>query len=46
MEQRRRSLRWPEQPQRLELDLPVEAHDPDLRRGRMNRPGFVGGSNS
>jgi len=33
MEYRRRPLRQPEQPQRLELDLPVEAHYPHLREG-------------
>jgi hypothetical protein len=33
VEQRRRRLRQPEQPQRFELDLPIQADDPDLREG-------------
>ncbi len=36
IENRRRRLRQSEQPQRLELDLPVEAHDPDLREGHAS----------
>ena len=33
IDHRRRRLRQPEQPQRLELDLPVEAYDPDMCKG-------------
>ena len=33
-ERRRRRLRWAVEPERLQLDLAVQAHDADLRRRR------------